>query len=97
MFKKNKKEIFKVIHFEGINEFMQNAPCEIELKEDIFEIRNNMTKSIATLPKNRIQKLEYLLEKILCKNIIIATLKIIKYRNIILLLHIQTRTMKINI
>ena len=63
MFKKNKKEIFKVIHFEGINEFMQNAPCEIEVKEDTFEIRNNMSKSIATLPKNKIQKLDYLLEK----------------------------------
>lgn len=63
MLKKNKKEIFKVIHFEGINEFMQNAPCEIEVKEDAFEIRNNMTKSIATLPKNKIQKLDYLLEK----------------------------------
>lgn len=63
MFKKNKKEIFKVMHFEGINEFMQNSPCEIEVKEDTFEIRNNMTKSIATLPKNRIQKLDYLLEK----------------------------------
>ena len=63
MFKKNKKEIFRVIHFEGINEFMQNAPCEIEVKEDTFEIRNNMTKSTATLPKNRIQKLDYLLEK----------------------------------
>ncbi len=63
MFKKNKKEIFKIIHFEGINEFMQNAPCEIEVKEDIFEIRNNISKVIVTLPKNRIQKLDFLLEK----------------------------------
>lgn len=63
MFTKNKKEIFKIIYLEGINEFMQNAPCEIEVKEDIFEIRNNISKIIVTLPKNRIQKLDFLLEK----------------------------------
>lgn len=63
MFKRTKTNIFKVMHFEGINEFMQNVPCEVEIKEDIFEIRNNMSKAIATISKNKIQKLDYLLEK----------------------------------
>lgn len=63
MFKNNKKEVYKVLYFEGIDEFMQNASCEIEIQEDTFKITNIMSKVIVTLPKDRIQKLDFLLEK----------------------------------
>lgn len=62
MFGKKKNIKAKAIHYEGILEFAQNAPCEIEVKEDTFEIKRIKPETFVKLPMDRIIKFEYLSE-----------------------------------
>lgn len=63
MFGKNKKgKVIKVCHYEGIENFMQDYHCEIQLKEDVFEIKRIKPETIVSLPVERIIKFETMSE-----------------------------------
>lgn len=62
MFGKKKNIKAKAIHYEGILEFAQNTPCEIEVNDDVFEIKRIKPETHVKLPMNRIIKFEYLSE-----------------------------------
>lgn len=57
-----KSNIIKVMHYEGLNDFIQDYPCTIEMKEDIFEIKRIKPETIVTLSKEQIIKIEMMEE-----------------------------------
>lgn len=57
-----KSNIIKVMHYEGLNDFIQDYPCTIEMKEDIFEIKIIKPETIVTLSKEQIIKIEMMEE-----------------------------------
>lgn len=62
MFGKKKEIKIKVMHYEGIENFIQNAPCEIQVAEEEFIIKKIKPEVMVKLPINRIIKCEYLSE-----------------------------------
>lgn len=62
MFGKKKNLIIKAMHYEGLTDFIQNAPCEIEIKEGNFLIKRIKPEVIVTLPIERIKRFECLSE-----------------------------------
>ena len=50
------------MHYEGLNDFIQDYPCTIEMKEDIFEIKRIKPETIVTLSKEQIIKIEMMEE-----------------------------------
>lgn len=58
MFGKNKKSIIKVMHYEGLNDFIQDYPCTIEMKNDILEIKRIKPDTTVNLPITQILKIE---------------------------------------
>ena len=58
MFGKNKNSIIKVMHYEGLNDFIQDYPCTIEIKDDIFEIKRIKPKTTVNLSITQIKKIE---------------------------------------
>lgn len=63
MFGKKKKSIIKVCHYEGLDDFMQNYPCEIQIKEDIFEIKRLKPETVVTLSMEKIIKFDAMSEE----------------------------------
>lgn len=57
-----KSNIIKVMHYEGLNDFIQDYPCTIEMKDDIFEIKRIKPETIVTLSKEKIIKIEMMEE-----------------------------------
>ena len=57
-----KSNIIKVMHYEWLNDFIQDYPCTIEMKEDIFEIKIIKPETIVTLSKEQIIKIEMMEE-----------------------------------
>ena len=57
-----KSNIIKVMHYEGLNDFIEDYPCTIEMKEDIFEIKRIKPETIVTLSKEQIIKIEMMEE-----------------------------------
>lgn len=57
-----KSSIIKVMHYEGLNDFIQDYPCTIEMKDDIFEIKRIKPETIVTLSKEQIKKIEMMEE-----------------------------------
>lgn len=57
-----KSNIIKVMHYEGLNDFKQDYPCTIEMKDDIFEIKRIKPETIVTLSKEQIIKIEMMEE-----------------------------------
>lgn len=53
-----KKNIIKVCHYEGLHDFAQDYPCEIEITEDNLIIRRIKPATEVTLPKSKIIKFE---------------------------------------
>ena len=62
LFKQKDKNIIRVIHYEGLNDFNQDYPCTIEEKDDVFEIRKIKPEMTVTLPKQKIVKIDSLRE-----------------------------------
>lgn len=62
MFGKNKEIRIRVMHYEGIDSFIQNAPCEMQITDDNFIIKKIKPEVTVTLPINKIIKCEYLSE-----------------------------------
>lgn len=62
MFGRRKKEKIKVCHYEGIKEFMQDYPCEIELQEKVIIIRRLKPETEITLDREKIVKIESMTE-----------------------------------
>lgn len=58
MFGKNKNSIIKVMHYEGLNNFIQDYPCTIEIKDDIFEIKRIKPETTVNLSITQIKKIE---------------------------------------
>lgn len=58
MFGKNKNSIIKVMHYEGLNDFIQDYPCTIEIKDDIFEIKRIKPETTVNLSITQIKKIE---------------------------------------
>lgn len=58
MFGKNKNSIIKVMHYEGLEDFIQDYPCTIEIKNDIFEIKRIKPEITVKLPIVQIKKIE---------------------------------------
>jgi len=58
MFGKNKNSIIKVMHYEGLNDFIQDYPCTIEMKNDILEIKRIKPDTTVNLPITQILKIE---------------------------------------
>lgn len=63
LFQKNKKEVIKVVHYEGISEFNQDYPCSIEIKDTSFEIKKIKPEMVVTLPIEKIIKIDVLKEE----------------------------------
>ena len=57
-----KSNIIKVMHYEGLTDIIQDYPCTIEMKEDIFEIKRIKPETIVTLSKEQIIKIEMMEE-----------------------------------
>lgn len=57
-----KSNIIKVMHYEGLDDFIQDYPCTIEMKDDIFEIKRIKPETIVTLSKEQIIKIEMMEE-----------------------------------
>lgn len=53
-----KKNIIKVSHYEGLSDFAQDYPCEIEITDDNLYIRRIKPATEITLPKSKILKFE---------------------------------------
>lgn len=58
MFGKKKNSIIKVMHYEGLDNFIQDYPCTIEIKDDIFEIKRIKPEITVNLPITQIKKIE---------------------------------------
>ena len=58
MFGKNKNSIIKVMHYEGLEDFIQDYPCTIEIKNDIFQIKRIKPETTVNLPIAQIKKIE---------------------------------------
>lgn len=63
MFGKKKNNVIKVCHYEGLENFMQNYPCEIQIKENIFEIKRIKPETTVTLEMERIIKFDTMSEE----------------------------------
>jgi len=63
MFGKKKNNVIKVCHYEGLENFMQNYPCEIQIKENIFEIKRIKPETIVTLEMERVIKFDAMSEE----------------------------------
>ena len=57
MFGKNKNSIIKVMHYEGLDDFIQDYPCTIKIKDDIFEIKRIKPETTVNLPITQIKKI----------------------------------------
>jgi len=62
MFGKKKEIRIRATHFEGIEQFIQNAPCEINVTNEEITIKRIKPETIVKLPTDRIIKCEYLSE-----------------------------------
>lgn len=58
MFGKNKNSIIKVMHYEGLDDFIQDYPCTIEIKDNTFEIKRIKPKTTVNLSITQIKKIE---------------------------------------
>ena len=58
MFGKKKDSIIKVMHYEGLDGFIQDYPCTIEIKDDIFEIKRIKPETTVNLSITQIKKIE---------------------------------------
>ncbi len=58
MFGKNKNSILKVMHYEGLDGFIQDYPCTIEMKNDTFEIKRIKPETTVNLSITQIKKIE---------------------------------------
>ena len=54
MFGKKKHTGIPVMHYEGIDSFATDYPVQIEVKDNIFEIRRLKPETTVTLPMDRI-------------------------------------------
>lgn len=63
MFGKKKDNKIKVCHYEGLEDFMQNYPCEVQIKEDVLEIKRIKPETIVTLSMDRIIKFDAMSEE----------------------------------
>ena len=61
--KKKKNNIIKVMHYEGLTDFIQDYPCTIEIKDDIFEIKRIKPETLVTLNRSQIIKIEMMEEE----------------------------------
>ncbi len=61
--KKKNNNIIRVMHYEGLDNFIQDYPCTIEMKDDVFEIKRIKPETTVTLPKNQIIKFEAIEEE----------------------------------
>lgn len=55
MFGKKKTNSIPVMHYEGIDGFAEDYPVQIELKDDVFEIKRIKPETLVTLPVERIK------------------------------------------
>lgn len=55
--KKEKNNVIKVIHYEGIAQFATDYPCTIELKDDVLQIIRIKPETTVTLERNRINSM----------------------------------------
>lgn len=55
MFGKKKENGVPVQHYEGLNGFVTDYPCRIELKDSVFEIKRIKPETVVTLPTERIK------------------------------------------
>jgi len=62
MFGKKKNIRIRAMHYEGIENFIQNAGCEIEITEEEVVIKKIKPEVTVKLPVDRIIKCEYLSE-----------------------------------
>ena len=53
-----KNNTIKVCHYEGLQDFLQDYPCQIEMTENTFYIRRIKPASEITLSKHKIIKIE---------------------------------------
>ena len=58
MFGKKKDSIIKVMNYEGLDGFIQDYPCTIEIKDDIFEIKRIKPETTVNLSITQIKKIE---------------------------------------
>lgn len=58
MFGKNKNSIIKVMHYEGLDGFVQDYPCTIEIKDNNFEIKRIKPETTVNLSITQIKKIE---------------------------------------
>lgn len=58
MFGKNKNSIIKVMHYEGLDNFIQDYPCTIEIKDNTFEIKRIKPETTVNLSLTQIKKIE---------------------------------------
>lgn len=58
MFGKNKNSIIKVMHYEGLDDFIQDYPCTIEIKDNTFEIKRIKPETTVNLSMAQIKKIE---------------------------------------
>lgn len=58
MFGKKKDSIIKVMHYEGLDGFIQDYPCTIEIKDNIFEIKRIKPETTVNLSITQIKKIE---------------------------------------
>lgn len=63
MFGKKKNGKIKVCHYEGLDDFMQNYPCEIQIIGDIFEIKRLKPETVVTLSMEKIIKFDAMSEE----------------------------------
>lgn len=54
MFGKKKDKSIRVQHYEGLQDFMQDFPCTIEMKDGQFVIQRKKPETTVTLPGDRI-------------------------------------------
>lgn len=58
MFGKSKNSIIKVMHYEGLDGFVQDYPCTIEIKDNNFEIKRIKPETTVNLSITQIKKIE---------------------------------------
>lgn len=63
MFGKKKTNVIKVMHYEGLQDFIQDFPCTIEMKEDTLEIKRIKPETTVNLATKQIIKFETMEEE----------------------------------
>lgn len=54
LFGKKKDESIRVLHYEGLKDFMQDSPCTVEVNENVFIIKRIKPETTVTLPMEKV-------------------------------------------